>query len=68
MLYGYITTKLKKVNLGMIKIFEGYAFVQVNTFGIIQQIDEEKFGNYNKLLRVFLPIQNLYLAYRNVNL
>ena len=22
----------------MIKIFEGYAFVQVNTFGIIQQI------------------------------
>lgn len=52
----------------MIKIFEGYAFVQVNTFGIIQQIDEEKFENYNKLLRVFLPIQNLYLAYRNVNL
>lgn len=52
----------------MIKIFEGYVFVQVNTFGIIQQIDEEKFGNYNKLLRVFLPIQNLYLAYRNVNL
>ena len=37
----------------MIKIFEGYVFVQVNTFGIIQQIDEEKFGNYNKLLRVF---------------
>ena len=52
----------------MIKIFEGYAFVQVNTFGIIQQIDEEKFGNYNKLLRVFLPIQDLYRAYRNVNL
>ena len=44
---------MKKVNLGMIKIFEGYAFVQVNTFGIIQQIDEEKFENYNKLLRVF---------------
>ena len=52
----------------MIKIFEGYAFVQVNTFGIIQQIDEEKFENYSKLLKIFLPIQDLYRAYRNVNL
>lgn len=29
----------------MIKIFEGYAFVQVNTFGVIQQINKEKFEN-----------------------
>lgn len=52
----------------MIKIFEGYAFVQVNTFGVIQQIDKEKFENYSKLLRIFLPIQDLYRTYRNVNL
>lgn len=52
----------------MIKIFEGYAFVQVNTFGVIQQIDKEKFENYSKLLRIFLPIQDLYRAYRNANL
>lgn len=52
----------------MIKIFEGYAFVQVNTFGIIQQIDKEKFESYSKLLKIFLPIQDLYRAYRNVNL
>lgn len=52
----------------MIKIFEGYAFVQVNTFGVIQQINKEKFENYSKLLKIFLPIQDLYLAYRNVNL
>ena len=52
----------------MIKIFEGYAFVQVNTFGVIQQINKEKFENYSKLLKIFLPIQDLYRAYRNVNL
>lgn len=48
----------------MIKIFEGYAFVQVNTFGVIQQIDKEKFENYSKLLRILLPIQDLYRTYR----
>lgn len=52
----------------MIKIFEGYAFVQVNTFGVIQQINKEKFENYSKLLKIFLLIQDLYRAYRNVNL
>ena len=52
----------------MIKIFEVCAFVQVNTFGIIQQINKEKFENYSKLLKIFLPIQDLYRAYRNVNL
>lgn len=29
----------------MIKIFEGYAFVQVNTFGVIQQINKPELSN-----------------------
>ena len=52
----------------MAKILDGYAFVQVNTFGVIQQTDKERFKEYSKLLKKFILLLDLFRTYRNVNI
>ena len=49
-------------------IFEGYGFVQSNTFGIISEINKEDFKDYYCLLSKLKCSQDLYIAYRNVQM